>query len=73
MALEPDFLLLDEPLSALDAKVRLKLREQIRSLYTSFGVPTCIISPLFITTILSAKQRASSWSCVTIIVVMPSF
>ncbi len=32
LAIEPSVLLLDEPLSALDAKVRLQLREQIRSL-----------------------------------------
>lgn len=32
VALEPDILLLDEPLSALDAKVREKLRNDIKSL-----------------------------------------
>ncbi|MDD4160018.1 MAG: ATP-binding cassette domain-containing protein, partial [Synergistaceae bacterium] len=32
VVLEPEFLLLDEPLSALDAKVRMKLRKEIRYL-----------------------------------------
>jgi iron(III) transport system ATP-binding protein len=32
LALSPDFLLLDEPLSALDAKVRQKVRKEIRAL-----------------------------------------
>ena len=32
LALSPDILLLDEPLSALDAKVREKLRRELRDL-----------------------------------------
>ncbi|KPI47146.1 phosphonate ABC transporter ATP-binding protein, partial [Clostridioides difficile] len=44
IALEPDFLLLDEPLSALDAKVRLKLREQIRSLHRKLGITTIMVT-----------------------------
>ena len=32
LALSPDILLLDEPLSALDAKVREKLRREMRDL-----------------------------------------
>ena len=44
IALEPDFLLLDEPLSALDAKVRLKLREQIKSLHRKLGITTIMVT-----------------------------
>ncbi|MFQ4201394.1 putative 2-aminoethylphosphonate ABC transporter ATP-binding protein, partial [Clostridioides difficile] len=44
IALEPDFLLLDELLSALDAKVRLKLREQIRSLHRKLGITTIMVT-----------------------------
>src|SRR5262249_34912506 len=40
LAIEPRVLLLDEPLSALDAKVRLQLREQIRSLQQRLGITT---------------------------------
>ena len=36
------------------------------------GVPTCSIAPWFITTMRSAIDSASSWSCVTMIVVTPS-
>jgi len=36
------------------------------------GVPTCSILPWFITTMRSAIDNASSWSCVTMIVVTPS-
>ena len=37
-------LLLDEPLSALDAKVRLQLREQIRSLQQRLGTTTLFVT-----------------------------
>jgi putative spermidine/putrescine transport system ATP-binding protein len=37
-------LLLDEPLSALDAKVRLQLREQIRLLQTQLGTTTLFVT-----------------------------
>ena len=40
--------------------------------YTSTGVPTCSITPWFITTMRSAIVSASSWSCVTMIVVTPT-
>jgi putative spermidine/putrescine transport system ATP-binding protein len=35
LAFEPEILLLDEPLSALDAQVRVNLREEIRRLQLS--------------------------------------
>ncbi|MGC5327429.1 ABC transporter ATP-binding protein [Brevibacillus sp. SYSU BS000544] len=44
IALSPDFLLLDEPLSALDAKVRLKLRREIRRLHEQLGMTTVMVT-----------------------------
>ncbi|WP_258292474.1 ATP-binding cassette domain-containing protein, partial [Escherichia marmotae] len=40
IAPNPDILLLDEPLSALDAQVRLNLRQKIRSIQTQLNLPT---------------------------------
>jgi putative spermidine/putrescine transport system ATP-binding protein len=44
LAIEPRVLLLDEPLSALDAKVRLQLREQIRLLQRRLGTTTVFVT-----------------------------
>ncbi|WP_354669980.1 ATP-binding cassette domain-containing protein [Paenibacillus sp. BSR1-1] len=44
LALSPTFLLLDEPLSALDAKVRLKLRIEIRKLQEKLGITTIMVT-----------------------------
>ena len=44
LAIEPRVLLLDEPLSALDAKVRLQLREQIRVLQQRLGITTIFVT-----------------------------
>ncbi|HWB68266.1 MAG TPA: ABC transporter ATP-binding protein [Mycobacteriales bacterium] len=44
LAIEPRVLLLDEPLSALDAQVRLQLREQIRSLQQRLGTTTLFVT-----------------------------
>jgi len=44
LAIEPRVLLLDEPLSALDAKVRLQLREQIRTLQQRLGTTTLFVT-----------------------------
>ncbi len=44
MALSPDLLLLDEPLSALDAKVRIMLRSEIRQLQQRLGVTTIMVT-----------------------------
>lgn len=42
--LKPEFLLLDEPLSALDAKVRAKLRKEIRQLQQKLGITTVMVT-----------------------------
>jgi putative spermidine/putrescine transport system ATP-binding protein len=44
LAIEPQVLLLDEPLSALDAKVRLQLREQIRAVQQRLGITTLFVT-----------------------------
>ena len=44
LAIEPQVLLLDEPLSALDAKVRLQLREQIKSVQQRLGTTTLFVT-----------------------------
>jgi len=44
LAIQPRVLLLDEPLSALDAKVRLQLRDQIRSLQQRLGTTTLFVT-----------------------------
>ena len=44
MALSPDLLLLDEPLSALDAQVRLLLRAELRQLQRRLGVTTLMVT-----------------------------
>jgi len=44
MVMSPDFLLLDEPLSALDAKVRQKVRKEIRNLQQKLGITTIMVT-----------------------------
>lgn len=44
LATAPELLLLDEPLSALDAKVRLRLRDEMRSLQQRLGVTTIMVT-----------------------------
>jgi iron(III) transport system ATP-binding protein len=44
LATSPGLLLLDEPLSALDARVRLRLREEIRGLQRRLGVTTIMVT-----------------------------
>ncbi|MCZ2404197.1 ABC transporter ATP-binding protein [Paenarthrobacter sp. Z7-10] len=41
---EPDLLLLDEPLSNLDAKLRVKVREDIREIQQRLGITTLIVT-----------------------------
>ena len=44
LAIEPRVLLLDEPLSALDAKVRVQLREEIRRIQLQLGITTIYVT-----------------------------
>ncbi len=44
LATSPGLLLLDEPLSALDAKVRIRLRGEIRALQKRLGVTTIMVT-----------------------------
>jgi putative spermidine/putrescine transport system ATP-binding protein len=44
LAIEPRVLLLDEPLSALDAQIRTQIREEIRRLQKSLGITTIFVS-----------------------------
>ena len=44
LAIEPRVLLLDEPLSALDAKVRVQLRDEIRRIQTEVGTTTLFVT-----------------------------
>ena len=44
LAIKPQVLLLDEPLSALDAKIRVSLREEIRALQRELGITTIYVT-----------------------------
>ncbi|WP_232317979.1 ABC transporter ATP-binding protein [Neomicrococcus aestuarii] len=44
LAVQPDVLLLDEPLSALDAKVRVQLRDEIRRLQLELGTTALFVT-----------------------------
>ncbi|SEQ51859.1 MULTISPECIES: ABC transporter ATP-binding protein [Lentzea] len=44
LAIQPRVLLLDEPLSALDAKVRVTLRDEIRRIQTELGMTTLFVT-----------------------------
>jgi iron(III) transport system ATP-binding protein len=44
IVVEPDVLLLDEPLSNLDAKLRLEMRSEIRRICTSLGITTVYVT-----------------------------
>ncbi|HXP78242.1 MAG TPA: ABC transporter ATP-binding protein [Stellaceae bacterium] len=44
LAIEPQLLLLDEPLSALDAKIRVSLREEIRNVQRELGITTIYVT-----------------------------
>ena len=44
LAVKPQVLLLDEPLSALDAKIRVSLREEIRAVQRALGITTIFVT-----------------------------
>ena len=44
IAIRPQVLLLDEPLSALDAKIRVSLREEIRAIQQQLGITTIYVT-----------------------------
>ncbi len=44
LAVRPEVLLLDEPLSALDAKIRISLRSEIRSIQKELGITTIYVT-----------------------------
>jgi len=44
VAVDPALILLDEPLSALDAKVRAELRRELRELQRRLGIPTLMVT-----------------------------
>lgn len=44
LAIRPRVLLLDEPLSALDAQVRVQIREEVRRLQREFGITTIFVT-----------------------------
>ncbi len=44
LAVEPEILLLDEPLSNLDARIRLQMRHEIRSIQQQFGVTAILVT-----------------------------
>jgi sulfate transport system ATP-binding protein len=44
LVLEPDVLLLDEPLGALDAKIRVELRRSLKAIQKQLGVATILVT-----------------------------
>ena len=44
LAIQPQVLLLDEPLSALDAKIRVELRQEIRRIQQQLGITTIYVT-----------------------------
>jgi len=44
LALEPDVLLLDEPLGALDAKIRVELRRSLKAIQSELGVAAILVT-----------------------------
>ena len=67
LAIQPSVLLLDEPLSALDAKVRVQLREEVRRIQLELGITTLYVThdqeeALSISDRVAVMSRAASSS-----------
>ena len=48
LAVEPQMLLLDEPMSSLDAALRIRMREEIRAIQKKIGITTLFITKTYI-------------------------
>jgi putative spermidine/putrescine transport system ATP-binding protein len=59
VAIQPGVLLLDEPLSAVDAKVREELRTEIRRMQVQFGITTILVTT---TSPRPCPSAIGSWS-----------
>lgn len=44
LVIKPDILLLDEPLSALDAKVRVQMQQELKNLHKKFGITFILVT-----------------------------
>ncbi|MBO8181776.1 MAG: ATP-binding cassette domain-containing protein [Archaeoglobus sp.] len=58
LAVEPELLLLDEPLSAVDLKTKEMLMEELRRVHFEFGIPIIHVTHSFIEAVLLAKKVA---------------
>ncbi len=58
LAGEPDILLLDEPFGALDAEIRVKLQDDVRSLHERFGLTTVMVTHDMVAALRLADQVA---------------
>ena len=56
LALHPELLLLDEPLSALDVQTRRQVRQELRSLLSSAGITTIMVTHQYLEALLFGYQ-----------------
>jgi len=56
LALHPQLLLLDEPLSALDVQTRREVRQELRSLLSSAGITTIMVTHQYLEALLFGYQ-----------------
>lgn len=55
LAAEPAVLLLDEPLGALDAKIRVELRRNLRTVQQTLGIATILVTH-------DQEEKPSTWA-----------